>query len=292
VRVSREDRRWSSLLWILAAGTFFSALPAVAGEGLVYRGGEIAADTTWSGEVKVVGALVVRKGATLTIAPGTVIRFAWVDENGDGIGDGELNVEGRLLAQGTRERMITFTSAREKPAPKDWTYLMINLSRESRVEHCILEYAFTGLQVHFSTALVRNNVFRHNFEALRFSTADVRLERNDIVENTYGIRYESRGSEAVVSRNTIAGNEYGFFPVVKSTSSVWIAENNIQSRGYNVKLGEEQRADLDFRGNWWGTASAAAIEATFFDKGREPALGRVLYQPFLEKPVEECGMER
>ena len=265
---------------------------ARADEGLVYRGGAIATDTTWSGSVTVVGQLVVKKGATLTILPGTTVRFAWVDEDKDGIGDGELTVEGRLSAQGTRERMITFTSARERPQPKDWTYVMINFGRESVVEHCLFEYAFTGLQVHFSNVVVRNNSFHDNFEALRFSTADIRIERNDIVGNTYGIRYESRGSAAVVAGNRIVGNEYGFFPVIKSSSTVRIDGNNVESRSYNVKIGEEQRADLDFSGNWWGTAQPERIEEGFFDRHRERALGRVLYKPFLERPVVECGMEK
>ena len=145
----------------------------------------------------VVGQVVVKKGATLTILPGTTVRFAWLDEDGNGIGDGELNVEGRLVARGTRERPITFTSAREQPAPKDWTFVMISTSRESVVEHCLFEYAFTGLQVHLSSAAVRNSRFRRNFEALRFSTSEIVVERNEIAGNTYGIRYESRGSTGV-----------------------------------------------------------------------------------------------
>lgn len=271
-----------ALMWLPAA-------PVAAEESTVR--GSIAADAIWSGKVTVVGQVVVKKGATLTILPGTMVRFAWLDEDGNGIGDGELNVEGRLVARGTRVHPITFTSARENPAPKDWTYVMISTSRESAVEHCIFEYAFTGLQVHLSSATVRNSSFRRNFEALRFSTADVRIERNDIVGNTYGIRYESRGSEAFVTGNRIVGNEYGFFPVVKSTSSVKIVGNDIENLGYNVKMGEEQREDLDFRGNWWGTAEPGLIEAGFFDRHREPSIGRVLYTPFLETPGQECGIE-
>jgi hypothetical protein len=253
--------------------------------------GAVAADSVWSGAVTVIGQVVVKKGLTLTILPGTTVRFAWLDEDGNGIGDGELNVEGRLVARGTRDQPITFTSAREQPAPKDWTYVMISTSRESVVEQCVFEYAFTGLQVHLSSVVVRNNRFRSNFEALRFSTAQIIVERNDIAANTYGIRYESRGSTGSITRNTIAGNEYGFFPVVKSTSGVRIFENNVANRGYNVKMGAEQREDLDFRGNWWGTNSRDAIAEGFFDKRREGSVGRVLFEPFLEKAVEPCGFE-
>lgn len=78
---------------------------------------------------------------------------------------------------------------------------------------------------------------------------------------------------------------------MKNASGVRIFENNIVNHGYNVKVGVEQRDDLDFRGNWWGTPVPAAIVESFFDKRREGSIGRVLYEPFLEKAVEPCGNE-
>jgi plastocyanin len=278
-----------SLPLAILAAAVLPAAPAGAAETVVR--GAIAADTAWEGNIAVVGQVVVKKGATLTILPGTTVRFPWLDEDANGIGDGELNVEGRLVARGTRERSIVFTSGRESPAPKDWTYVMISTSRESVVEYCVFEYAFTGLQVHLSSAAVRRCRFRGNYEALRFSTSDIAVECNEIADNVYGIRYESRGSTGSITRNAVVGNEYGFFPVVRSTSGVRIGGNNIVNRAYNVKMGEEQREDLDFRGNWWGTADPAKIVEGFFDRRREPGIGRVLFEPFLEKAAEPCGTE-
>lgn len=269
---------------LLVAGACLAAAPCGAAERVVR--GSIAADAEWSGDVSVVGQVFVKKGATLTILPGTTVRFAWVDGDGDGIGDGELNVEGTLVARGDAERPITFTSARQTPAQKDWTYVMISTSRDSVVEHCVFEYAFTGLQAHLSTLAVRASRFRNNFEGLRFSTVEIVVEGSEFTGNTYGIRYESRGSSGTITGNDVTGNEHGFFPVVKSTSAVRIAGNNIVNRGYNVKMGAEQREDLDYRGNWWGTAAAEAIAESLFDKRREPSIGRVLFEPFRERAVE------
>lgn len=273
----------------IVAAALPPAVAAPAAETVVRD--SLSADTTWEGSVTVVGQVFVKKGATLTILPGTVVRFSWLDEDANGIGDGELNVEGRIVARGTRERPILFTSGREEPAPKDWTYVMVSTSRESVVEHCVFEYAFTGLQVHLSSAVVRHSRFRRNFEALRFSTSEIAVECAEITDNTYGIRYESRGSTGSVTRSTVSGNEYGFFPVVRSDSGVRISGNNIVNRSYNVKVGEEQREDVDFRGNWWGTAEAGKIAEALFDRRREPRIGRVLFEPFLEKAVEPCGLE-
>jgi parallel beta-helix repeat protein len=276
--------------FFLAVASTLGSPGAAAGPARTYDGGVIAGDTVWKGTVTVVGPLVVKKGATLTVEPGTIVRFEWPDEDGNGIGDGELIVEGRLIARGTPEEMITFTSGRDEPRMKDWTYVMISLSRDSLVEYCLFEHAFTGLQVHLSSAVIRNSIFRRNFEALRFSTADLLVEGNHITDNTYGIRYESRDSDTAITGNEISGNEYAFFPVVKCTSSVRIFENNITSTGYNVKMGQRQSADLDFGRNWWGTVDAAVIEAGFFDGRRDRSLGLVRYTPFLTAPMPDGGI--
>jgi parallel beta-helix repeat protein len=251
----------------------------------------ITADTTWSGTVILRGQNVVRRGVTLTILPGTVVKFAWIDEDGDGIGDGELTVEGKLVARGTKDNMITFTSAQEKPKMKDWTFVQISVNKEAVVEYCKFEYAFSGLQVHYSTATIRNSIFWHNYEGIRFSTTDVLIENNDITDNYYGIRYEANGSRTTVRKNTITGNENGFFPVQKSWESVHIYDNNVYSnKNYNVILGFNQKRDLDYTNNWWGTADPARVEAGLFDATKDETLGHVRHVPFLTEPVKECGL--
>ncbi len=251
----------------------------------------ITEDTTWSGTVVLRGQNVVRRGVNLTILPGTIVKFAWIDEDGDEIGDGELTVEGRLIAKGTKEQPILFTSAKESPAAKDWTFVQISVSKDSLVEHCIFEYAFSGLQVHYSTATIHKSLFRNNFEGIRFSTTDILIEHNDIINNYYGIRTEANGSRTTVRKNHFDGNDHAFFPVRKTWDSVKIYENNIEnSKNYQVKLGQTQYKDLDYTNNWWGSANEEEIMAGFFDKTMEPLLGRVKYKPFLLEPVKDAGM--
>lgn len=279
-----------ALLPLLSPG----AAGAAGGEGgkaLRYEKGYIRRDATWSGEVVLHGQTVVQRGCTLTILPGTTVRFEWVDEDGDGVGDGELSVEGRLVAKGTKERPIVFTSAREKPAMKDWTFVQISVNRDAQVEYCVFEYGWSGLQVHYSTGSIRNCLIRHNFEGIRFSTTDVLIEHNDFVDNYYGIRSEAHGSRTTVRRNTFRGNEYAFFPVQKNGLSLAIRENNLEgSRQYDVKFGSNQRQEMDFSGNWWGTASKDAIAARIWDGSKEETLGRARFEPFLAAPVSPCGI--
>jgi len=248
-------------------------------------------DTTWSGTVILRGQNVVKKGVTLTIMPGTVIKFAWVDEDGDGIGDGELNVEGTIIARGTKDNMITFTSAQPEPKMKDWTFIMLSHGGESLLEYCRIEYAFTGVQVHWTRATIKDNIITHNFEGMRFSTAAVDVLHNEISSNSFGIRYETRGSVATIRYNDISGNGCGFFAVVKCAGGATIRDNNIANEEYNVKLGSQQKEDLDFGGNWWGASDRQAIESGIMDGRMDGELGRVAYEPLLSGPVAGAGVE-
>lgn len=65
------------------------------------------------------------------------------------------------------------------------------------------------------------------------------------------------------------------------------ANNAFENNGdYNVKMGQEQAQDLPVEGNWWGSSTASAVVSGFFDGRREPGIGRVLFEPFLEtRPV-------
>lgn len=280
------------LFAVMTLTLMLTSMTAVAAEQPLYLDkAYITEDTTWSGTVVLRGQNVVRRGVTLTILPGTVVKFAWIDEDGDDIGDGELTVEGRLVARGTRNNPILFTSAKESPAPKDWTFVQISVSKNSLVEHCIFEYAFSGLQVHYSTATIHQSLFRNNFEGIRFSTTDILIEHNDLLDNYYGIRCEANGSRTTVRNNRFSGNDHAFFPVRKTWETVKVYDNNFEgSKNYQVKLGQTQYKDLDFTNNWWGTTDPEQIAAGFFDKDMEPLLGKVKFEPFLREPVQGAGM--
>ncbi len=258
----------------------------------VYNKAYIQHDETWSGEIRLIGQNVVKRGCTLTILPGTIIKFPWIDEDKNNIGDGELTIEGRIIAKGTKDKPIVFTSAQPKPKMKDWTFVQIAMSRNSIVEYCKFEYAFTGLQVHYSTGTIKDNLFKNNFEGMRFSTTDVLIEHNDFIDNDFGIRCEALGSRTTIRNNLFRGNGQTFFPVRNTWNTVKIYDNNIlDSREYAVNFGLSQKQDIDFTNNWWGTADASAIEALIYDKSKDDTLGKADFIPFLKEPVKDCGIE-
>ncbi|MBI2842100.1 MAG: right-handed parallel beta-helix repeat-containing protein [Armatimonadetes bacterium] len=97
------------------------------------------------------GWLGVSPGATLTIDPGTVVKF---DKNVFGT-NGAIGVQGSLIAQGTPESLISFTSLKDDalggdtnndvgattPVPGDWGFVYVNGSGASGVfDYCIVRY--------------------------------------------------------------------------------------------------------------------------------------------------------
>ena len=287
---TRQMRVWSHALrswpaWlavaVLATGCALGPVPLKLNDTV------IDAETVWNGEVRIDGIVTVKKTGRLVIEPGTRVVFEPRDIDGDGIGDGELLVEGALIARGTAQAPIVFTSGAARPQRADWKFVYLDFAREAVVDHVVAEYAFSGLQVHFCKAQVTNSVFRHNVDGLRFSTVSILAAGNRMHDNVHGVRYEERRSEAYLHHNDIRDNEVGLFVVTRSEDRARIEQNNITgNRQYNVKLGLQQPHDVTLPRNWWGTADAAAINQTFFDRHADEVLGRVHAPEPLTGPVD------
>lgn len=241
----------------------------------------------WQGEVQIRGVVTVKKEGSLTILPGTRIVFAPLDADGDGIGDGELLVEGALIARGTAAAPILFTSGAARPRPADWKFLYLDFARVAEVEYIVSEYAYSGIQVHFCKGRIAHSEFRHNVDGVRFSTVNLEVVGNRIHHNTHGVRYEERRGTATLQGNDIRDNDIGIFVVTRAENQTRIEGNNISdNRQYNVKLGLDQSGDVTFPRNWWGSADSAAIAATIFDRASDAALGRVLVPAPLSQPLK------
>ncbi len=241
----------------------------------------------WSGKVLVEGVVTVKKSGQLTIEPGTQVYFVAKDEDGDGIGDAELLVEGALIARGTAAAPILFTSAAKQPKLSDWKYLYLDFARQAELDYIISEYAYSGLQIHFCRARVTNSIFRYNVDGLRFSTVNLFAAGNSMYNNRHGLRFEERGGEAFIHHNDIRDNDIGLFVVTRSEDKTRIEENNITgNRQYNVKLGWQQPGAVTLPKNWWGTQDQAIISETFLDKKIDTRLGLVTAPKPLVGPVQ------
>jgi len=105
--------------------------------------GPVTTDTHWKADtVRVIGNVTVEDGVTLTIVPGARVVFEDYYR---------LEVQGTLIAAGTAEGMITFTTDEPERWKEDrtltgcWNGIRFHGTAEtnapSRIEHCIIEYS-------------------------------------------------------------------------------------------------------------------------------------------------------
>ena len=109
--------------------------------------GHVSSDTTWSGEVGVDGDVVVQPGATLTVAPGTTVRFSRGDPRRTGYAPerSELLVFGELMLQGSGENPVRFVSAAASPRAGDWSGIFLLNAQNPELQGVLVEHATHGV---------------------------------------------------------------------------------------------------------------------------------------------------
>ena len=204
--------------------------------------GLIGSDTTWSPSecdpYVVTGNLSVQSEATLTIQPGTTVKFDSLKA---------LAVRGTLVACGTETSPVTFTSNQPSPAKGDWAYIhLVGTGSDatpdrdcsgngsgSIVQYAIIEYAGGAsvsengaLRIEASSPLIDHNTVRDNQDdAVHvWSSGAPRISNNTIASNGDNGIYTYRGT-VTISGNAITGNDGSGIRV--SSATVTISGNTI-----------------------------------------------------------------
>lgn len=317
---------------ILAALIILIAVSAQRWRAIREVGKEtLTSDTTWHGDIVVTGDVCVPPGITLTIAPGTKVRFRKIDAESDRnlfgadspyYPQAEIIVTGKLIARGTPDRPILFSSAEGKPQPADWGALNFLGNRGNVVENCRVEYAYNGVHAHGAQVLVKNSTFTKNGVAISFKKEEeargtpgfgigadlvvsgnliegnrgginvrkssAAITRNTIRDNkSFGIyvKEECRGE---ISRNVITGNKKGIF--FYRAEGMSITGNDIyDNRDYNLAVADEQEKDIWLGGNWYGTTDRRRIDALIFDQRVDPVMARIVVEPVATARVSGAG---
>ncbi len=112
----------------------------VLGSASIEHYGNIDSDETWSEGIHLVTGDVYVNGATLTIEPGVTVTFS--GHTGIYLGYFSGPPGATLLANGTAQKPITFTSSATNKSPGDWDYIGFygGSSTASSMQYCIVEY--------------------------------------------------------------------------------------------------------------------------------------------------------
>ena len=256
---------------------------------------EVARDTTWTGEVRVDGVVHVRKGAMLTIVPGTRVAFVpgrtGTDDEHEGFTGSGIRVEGRIVAEGTADRPIVFTAAGTSPArspdaspaPGSWDKIYFSFSAGSRFDNCTLEGARYAFHAHFSEVSVRRCEFRDNEEGVRLGQSRVSITDSVFTRNEVrGINFRECRNE--IRGNLVYGNGDGIFLHSKNSASVIRGNAIYGNRGFDLRLGDLHADDIDASGNWWGTPREDEARRKVYDGRNLQGLGAVRLFPVLARP--------
>ena len=216
-------------------------------------------DTTWQGTVLIKGDIYVPPGVTLTVLPGTTVKFARIDEKSDqnqfGVDspyypEAELIIRGRLIAKGDKDKIIVFTSAEVDARPKDWGAINFLGGDGNVLEYAKILFAYNGVHGHGAQARISHCEFAKNGVAISFKMeeetpgvdwfgkpSEMEITHNLIHQNKGGVTF--RNSKGHVAYNVIDDNKFfGVFP--KDKSEVLVEYNDITGNTKGIYLYQAQ----------------------------------------------------
>lgn len=174
-----------------------------------FSGGPVTADRTLyraASPYHITSDINVHAGATLTIEPGTELRFS---------PGSSLLVYGRLLAEGTSARPIVFTGQNGT----HWGAIAFyHTDQDNRIAHAVVEWTTEetadlraqGVTAYNSTLTLSDSVVRHTQgSALHLQDSSTQVLRNEIYDvwgltyNLYGDALKADGGQIVIQGNHI-----------------------------------------------------------------------------------------
>lgn len=180
----------------------------------------------WRSPYLVQGPVLVSKGVTLHILPGVVLKVA------SGAA-GFVVQDGAILAKGTADRPITFTSASQAPVPGDFRFAVQvaeGTSRSSSFERVRFEYAATALRVESGIVEVTHGEIRDNRQS------GVEVLHSGVLK---------------IAHSQIRGHRTGAAITVRGFGRMSLRRSAVTDNGW--ALLNYSSLQVDARENWWGS---------------------------------------
>ena len=248
-------------------------------DAVLLNEGTVSATRTWEGYTyHILGNLYVgnyygNSPSTWTLMPGATLKFA----EGKGFYTGSSSYCANIIAEGTAEQPITFTSINGQPG--GWNGLYFGdysdyNGRYALLKHCIIENGNEyNLKLYYT--------YQPTIESCTFSNS-----------NGYGLWFDTYSSPTV-SKSTIRDNaSYGIYanyysyPTIGGTPE---RANSIYNNGdYAVYLYNcNNNSTLDMRYNFWGNIGTQVIDdELIYDKMDNNSLSRVNFEPVSWFPID------
>jgi len=230
------------------------------------------------------GYISVPQGQTLTIAPGTIIKLGSI------YGAGAINVQGNLIAEGTNDSKIYFTSIRDDsvggdtngdgsnslPAKNAWEGIYLENGSTASLKNVVIQYAGQDGGENFPKAAAIYNrganlsidraFVGHNYNSGIFQDAGTTtVSRSEFTDERYGLSFKA--GEANISQ----------------TSMHDISDQAVSNES-GIAYGFPDVVVVDARNNWWGSDTGPLDLSTSTPTGIGGRVSRnVLYDPWLTR---------
>jgi len=219
----------------------------VAAPAFIEHTGTLESDETWVEGLHIVTGDIYVDGATLMFEPGATVMF----KAGAGMYVGyHSGFSGAaLIANGTAEKPITFTSAATSPSPGDWDYIGFyqGASNLSSMLHCVVEYGggysanYGEIYVEGSSVTIENSTLRNS--------------------QTYGVNLATDGSFASFTGNTVMDNGSSAIKIYGNYAHTIGEGNTITSeKGVLVEGDDIEQADA----TWLKLSTHYILNGSFY----------------------------
>ncbi len=227
------------------------------------RKGTVFEDETWSGEIRIIGDIIVKERVTLTIEPGTRVLIA-ANQDAENLFHGPFNmrqgirqecpgedpyyqgvhfgepfrdegnhisirIHGTLHAVGTPGQMITITSDSPTPGIYDWSCLQFD---HDIFSYCIMEY-YRGF-IPGNGTVISHSILRHAGECAVGANTSVVVENNMIYHAGHEL-VDMHNASPTIRNNTIGPNKNRCGVVIDGGSPL-ITGNTIKDCEYGVSF--------------------------------------------------------
>ena len=264
-------------------------------QNTVIPGKIIKGSERWFGTVIIEGDVIIKPGGRLVIEPGTKVLFrAGLDKRRAGRDKtrSELIVRGMLIANGTINAKIRFSSASAQPRMGDWYGISIMNPRSTCIiNYCVVEYAYNGINVKKSQPKISSSQIQFNYNAgiVVELKATPKINGNIITENGYAGLICNTGAAPVLTDNLITLNEIGIINFRTARPNLG---NLTRGPGYNpgrnsifdnreYNIHNHSSEELKAENASWGSKDEKIINALIFDAGDDKKYGTVDIKPIM-----------
>ncbi|MEL6850454.1 MAG: right-handed parallel beta-helix repeat-containing protein [Bacteroidota bacterium] len=206
------------------------------------------------------GDLSIAATASLFVEAGTEVRFE---------PNYTFTVDGQLSALGNQAEPIIFTLQSIGPGPQQWGgFKFTTLATTSTLQHCVVEYAKTLVDVNTTTFLIplsptprliiENSMFRHAEDAAMtlYSDQPIRVAHCELYDfGTLGISFAARNKTSprhytFLCNKIHGGDNYGIFTFLTAPDA-FISGNEVYDmpNGIGIRVGRRDGGNVSVQNN-------------------------------------------